>query len=92
MLAEALARLQATDGDTGLYDTTLAAFRSEKRWYAPDRINIVVLLTDGINDDPTGGIDRAELLRRLKAEQDKGQARPAPSLSPTEPMLMPTLR
>jgi Ca-activated chloride channel family protein len=70
VLAEALARLQATDGDTGLYDTTLAAFRALKRSYAPDRINIVVLLTDGINDDPTGGIDRAELLRQLKAEQD----------------------
>jgi Ca-activated chloride channel family protein len=40
-----------------------------KRSYAPERINIVVLLTDGINDDPTGGISRAELLRRLKAEQ-----------------------
>jgi Ca-activated chloride channel family protein len=71
VLAEALARLQATDGDTGLYDTTLAAFQALKRSYAPDRINIVVLLTDGINDDPTGGITRAELLRRLKAEQQK---------------------
>ena len=69
VLAEALVRLQATNGDTGLYDTTLAAFRALKRSYAPDRINIVVLLTDGINDDPTGGITRAELLRRLKAEQ-----------------------
>jgi Ca-activated chloride channel family protein len=73
VLAEALANLQATDGDTGLYDTTLAAFRALQRSYAPGRINIVVLLTDGINDDPTGGIDRAELLRRLKAEQRKDQ-------------------
>jgi Ca-activated chloride channel family protein len=71
VLAEALARLQATNGDTGLYDTTLAAFRALQRSYAPERINIVVLLTDGINDDPGGGINRAELLRRLKAEQDK---------------------
>jgi Ca-activated chloride channel homolog len=71
VLAEALARLQATTGDTGLYDTTLAAFRALQRSYAPQRINIVVLLTDGLNDDPTGGIDRAELLRRLKAEQQK---------------------
>jgi Ca-activated chloride channel family protein len=71
VLAEALNRLQATNGDTGLYDTTLAAFRALQRSYAPQRINIVVLLTDGINDDPSGGIDRAELLRRLKAEQDK---------------------
>jgi Ca-activated chloride channel homolog len=71
VLAEALNRLQATDGDTGLYDTTLAAFHALQRSYAPQRINIVVLLTDGINDDPGGGISRAELLRRLKAEQDK---------------------
>jgi Ca-activated chloride channel homolog len=71
VLAESLAALQATDGDTGLYDTSLAAFRAVQRNYAPQRINIVVLLTDGINDDPTGGINRAELLRRLKAEQDK---------------------
>jgi Ca-activated chloride channel homolog len=71
VLTEALNRLQATNGDTGLYDTTLAAFRALQRSYAPQRINIVVLLTDGINDDPSGGIDRAELLRRLKAEQDK---------------------
>ena len=71
VLSEALNRLQATDGDTGLYDTTLAAFRALQRSYAPQRINIVVLLTDGINDDPGGGISRAELLRRLKTEQDK---------------------
>ena len=71
VLAEALTRLQATDGDTGLYDTTLAAFRALQRSYAPQRINIVVLLTDGINDDPGGGISRAELLSRLKSEQDK---------------------
>jgi Ca-activated chloride channel family protein len=71
VLAEALNRLRATDGDTGLYDTTLAAFRALQRSYAPQRINIVVLLTDGINDDPGGGITRAELLRRLKTEQDK---------------------
>jgi Ca-activated chloride channel homolog len=73
VLTEALARLQATDGDTGLYDTTLAAFRALQRSYAPQRLNLVVLLTDGINDDPGGGIGRAELLRRLKSEQDKNR-------------------
>jgi Ca-activated chloride channel family protein len=71
VLAEALSGLKATDGDTGLYDTTLAAFRALQRSYAPQRLNIVVLLTDGINDDPGGGINRTELLRRLKSEQDK---------------------
>jgi Ca-activated chloride channel homolog len=75
VLAEALNALQATDGDTGLYDTTLASFRALKRSYAPDRINIVVLLTDGINDDPGGGIDLPSLLRTLKSEQGKQPVR-----------------
>ena len=69
MLAGTIPLLQATNGDTGLYDTTLAAFRAVKRSYAPGRLNIVVLLTDGINDDPGGGISKQELLSRLKAEQ-----------------------
>jgi Ca-activated chloride channel homolog len=69
VLLGALNSMQATNGDTGLYDTTLAAFRAVKRSYAPDRINIVVLLTDGINDDPGGGISKEELLRQLKAGQ-----------------------
>jgi Ca-activated chloride channel homolog len=64
-----LAAMQASNGDTGLYDTTLAAFQTVKRAYAPGRLNIVVLLTDGINDDPGGGISKEELLSRLKAEQ-----------------------
>jgi Ca-activated chloride channel family protein len=65
----ALTAMQASNGDTGLYDTTLAAFRAVKRSYAPGRLNIVVLLTDGINDDPGGGISKQELLSRLKAER-----------------------
>jgi Ca-activated chloride channel homolog len=69
VLLGALTTMQASNGDTGLYDTTLAAFRAVKRSYAPDRINIVVLLTDGINDDPGGGITKEELLRQLKAGQ-----------------------
>jgi len=66
---ETLAATQASNGDTGLYDTSLAAFRAVKRSYAPGRLNIVVLLTDGINDDPDGGIDQGTLLKTLKAEQ-----------------------
>ena len=69
VLAGALSRLEASNGDTGLYDTTLAAFRAAKRSFAPGRLNLVVLLTDGINDDPDGGISKKELLARLKAEQ-----------------------
>jgi Ca-activated chloride channel family protein len=69
VLAGVLSRLEASNGDTGLYDTTLAAFRAAKRSFAPGRLNLVVLLTDGINDDPDGGISKKELLARLKAEQ-----------------------
>jgi Ca-activated chloride channel homolog len=69
VLAGALSRLEASNGDTGLYDTTLAAYRAAKRSFAPGRLNLVVLLTDGINDDPDGGITKQELLAKLKAEQ-----------------------
>jgi Ca-activated chloride channel homolog len=69
LLASRLATLQATDGDTGLYDTALASFQYVKQHYVPDRLNLVVLLTDGINDDPGGGVGLPEVLRKLKAEQ-----------------------
>jgi Ca-activated chloride channel homolog len=69
VLAGALSRLEASNGDTGLYDTALAAYRAAKRSFAPGRLNLVVLLTDGINDDPDGGITKQELLAKLKAEQ-----------------------
>jgi Ca-activated chloride channel homolog len=69
VLLASAAKLQATNGDTGLYDTALAAYRYMKQHYAPDRLNLVVLLTDGINDDPGGGIGLPELLTRLKAER-----------------------
>jgi Ca-activated chloride channel family protein len=68
-LQEALARLTATNGDTGLYDTALAAYQYVKRNYAPDRLNLVVLITDGHNDDPGGGIGLDQLLQQLRAGQ-----------------------
>ena len=69
VLTERLATLPGTvAGDTGLHDTLLAAFRAVKKGYDPDRINSVVLLTDGINDDPSG-ITLDKLVAALKAEQ-----------------------
>jgi Ca-activated chloride channel homolog len=64
-----LAGLTATNGDTALYDTTLAAYDYVKQHYAPDRLNLVVLLTDGHNDDPGGGLTLEQLLRRLRDGQ-----------------------
>ncbi|NKR24576.1 VWA domain-containing protein [Prescottella equi] len=56
-------------GGTGLYDTTLAAFRKVKEGYDPAAINSVILLTDGANEDPST-ISLDELLATLKREQD----------------------
>jgi hypothetical protein len=73
---------------TPAYVTALAVFRALQGSYAPQWFNIVVLRTDGINDDPTGGINRAELLSRLKAELQKdrpvriGTSPTAPTPSP----------
>lgn len=49
----AIQRLQPRTG-TGLYDTSVAAYQEAKRHWEPDRINIVVLLTDGRNEDAAG--------------------------------------
>jgi hypothetical protein len=51
-------------GDTGLYDTTLAAFQEARRNWMPGRINIILVATDGRNDDAQS-INRAQLLAEL---------------------------
>jgi Ca-activated chloride channel homolog len=64
------------EGGTGLYDTTLAAFRTVRTNYDPARINSVLLLTDGRNEDDDFGIDLPTLLRTLRAEFDPAQPVP----------------
>ena len=56
-------------GDTGLYDTLLASYRSVKASYEPGFVNSVVLMTDGVNDDRSG-LSLEQLLAALKAERD----------------------
>ncbi|MGP3985036.1 substrate-binding domain-containing protein [Streptomyces sp. KR80] len=56
-------------GATGLYDTVLAAYREASASYEPERFNVVVVLTDGVNQDP-GGISRAALLDKLEELAD----------------------
>ena len=41
-----------------------------QRGYAPDRDNLIVVLTDGRNDDSTGGLSTDQLIARLKAAAD----------------------
>jgi Ca-activated chloride channel family protein len=64
--------MQKTDelkaaGDTGLYDTALAAFRELTTAYTSGRPNQVVLFTDGKNDDPSS-ISLDDLIATLKRE------------------------
>lgn len=56
-------------GGTGLYDTTLAAFRRVKEGYDPNFVNSVILLTDGANED-AGSPSLDQLIDTLAREQD----------------------
>jgi len=54
-------------GNTGLYDTALAAFEDVSAHYDPASVNVVALLTDGADLDPDS-VGLPALLSRLKAE------------------------
>lgn len=77
------------NGGTGLYDTTLAAYRDATRNWTPGRINMVLILTDG-KDDNASGVRRPELLRDLRALVDRKRPVPilfigvGPEIDPTE--------
>lgn len=69
-VAGALTGLQAQPGGgTGLYDTTFAAFHSVETSYSYGRLNAVVIITDG-RDDDENGIGREALLEALAREFD----------------------
>ena len=55
--------------DTGLYDTALAAYEKMTAEYVPGKVNQVVILTDGKNEDP-GSISLEELVERLRELYD----------------------
>lgn len=71
-------RLFPTNG-TPLYDVAGSAFRTMYDSYDPSRINAVVLLTDGMNDDGDPSDDRMQLDRLvadLEAETQGENSRP----------------
>lgn len=71
VLSEQVTGLQGIlGGDTGLYDTALAAYREVQSGYDPAYVNSVVLITDGKNDDSTGGLSLDALLAELAAAAD----------------------
>lgn len=67
--AEFARMVETVKGDTGLYDTLLASYRSVKASYQPGFVNSVVLMTDGVNDDRSG-LSLEQLLAALKSERD----------------------
>ncbi|WP_406448228.1 substrate-binding and VWA domain-containing protein [Streptomyces sp. NBC_00876] len=78
-LSAAFSALQPVpDGATGLYDTTLAAFKEAQRTYVKGKFNAVVILTDGSNQDERS-ITRSALIAELKSIADP--ARPVPLLA-----------
>ncbi|SEF32487.1 Mg-chelatase subunit ChlD [Amycolatopsis pretoriensis] len=65
-----LAQVKATpDGGTGLYDSVLDTYRTARREWEPGRLNLVIVLTDGRNED-AHSISRAEVLAELTKLQD----------------------
>ncbi|MFE7708697.1 substrate-binding and VWA domain-containing protein [Streptomyces sp. NPDC057486] len=78
-LAAAFAALQPVpDGATGLYDTTLAAYKEAQSTYVKGKFNAVVILTDGSNQDDNS-ISRSGLIAALKQIADP--ERPVPLLA-----------
>jgi Ca-activated chloride channel family protein len=76
VLARLLASLTAKKGGaTGLYDTTLAAYQKATRAYDPAKHNVVVLFTDGKNEDDQS-ITLPQLLAGLHSLYDP--VRPIP--------------
>ncbi|MFC4854199.1 substrate-binding and VWA domain-containing protein [Actinophytocola glycyrrhizae] len=57
------------NGATGLYDSTLAAYQASRQNFEPGRINTLIVMTDGRNEDPNS-ISRDQLLAELAKLQD----------------------
>ncbi|MEV0589155.1 substrate-binding domain-containing protein [Nonomuraea sp. NPDC050310] len=71
LLAQTVSAAQATPGDTGLNDTLKAAYGQMSEGYQDDKINVLLVLTDGAgNDDPQGGVSDEEILSYLKETYD----------------------
>ena len=76
------------NGDTGMYDSILAAYQALQSGWTEGMVNTLILLTDGENDDKNG-LNREQLLGELGKVKD--QKRPirvliitiGPDVSPT---------
>jgi extracellular solute-binding protein/von Willebrand factor type A domain-containing protein len=57
-------------GDTGLFETVMAAYKHMTRSYKPEFGNSILLLTDGVGNDDPGGPSLQATLRRLRELRD----------------------
>ncbi|MFC4586184.1 substrate-binding and VWA domain-containing protein [Sphaerisporangium corydalis] len=75
VISQSLTQIKAKPtGDTGLNDTLAAAYDKMKAEYEADKINTILVFTDGVgNDDPDGGISNAAILKKLQTEFDETQ-------------------
>ncbi len=77
------------NGATGLYDSALAIYQDSRKNWEAGRINTVILMTDGKNEDP-GGISLDTLLAELGKLQDPRRPLPivgigiGPDIDPAE--------
>ncbi|MEU8262410.1 substrate-binding domain-containing protein [Micromonospora sp. NPDC048999] len=71
-LRQGLASVKPSNGNTGLYDTMLAAYKKVQEDWEPGKVNSIVLFTDGKNEDDNG-ITHKELLAQLKKLRDPEQ-------------------
>ncbi len=58
------------DGQTGLYDSVLDVYRLAHKEWEPEKLNLVIVMTDGRNTDP-GGMSRENLLAELGRLRDR---------------------
>ncbi|MDI3388126.1 substrate-binding domain-containing protein [Streptomyces sp. B-S-A8] len=77
-LIAAYGALRPKPGYTGLYDTTLAAYKDAQKSYVKGKFNALVILTDGANQDP-GSISRRALVDQLERLADP--RRPVPLIA-----------
>ncbi|PZF92179.1 substrate-binding domain-containing protein [Micromonospora deserti] len=68
-LEQALSTTRSSNGDTGLYDTMLAAYKEVQEDWQAGRVNSIVLFTDGKNED-SDGITQQQLLSELNKIKD----------------------
>jgi hypothetical protein len=69
-ILDGLATIQPKkDGNTGLYDTMLAAYKTVQQGWDPSRVNSVILMTDGKNEDQQG-LTLDQLIDELKKAMD----------------------